>query len=363
MNEFEPPEDVTLWRYIIALALLGTVTIGFWLRWSLAGAWELTLDFSHLRHAHSHLGYFGLLFPLAWLGWRRRGASIPGPYASMLYALCTAVTCLGFAFDGYGPVAIAGSTFIATCWIWSAVGLLRDAHESDDPLGVVPWGIFVSLLCIPPIALSLRSDPELAREFVSTFLAGLLLLVIVPSAVAGRHISLGPWPLLFATGLSGALFLGVAEHPVTRIGLLAHAGLLLALIRSTKLGFHTRCVWGVVSFGLGAMALNILPNTRPVALGAIHFLILGPVLATLAPLWFRCPLPEWVWWLGHASWGGMSAALIAQEFITSPWTWKIAAIGGTMTALWWMFALIYQWSAANGWEPTHQQRRPPHPHA
>jgi len=346
MNKLESLlENAKLWRCVIALALLGAITIGVWLRWSLAGAWGLTLDFSHLRHAHSHLGYFGVLFPLAWLGWRHAGARIPGPYALMAYAICTSITCLGFAFAGYGPVAIAGSTFIAACWLWSSVWLLRNIHDLDDPLGMVPWGILVSLLCVPPIALNLRSDPELARGFVSTFLAGLLLLVIIPSAMAGRRITVGPWPFLFTTGLLGALFLGVVEHPVARIGLLAHAGLLLTLTRATRLELHTRCAWGVVAAGLGAMATGLLPNTRPVALGAIHFLILGPVLATLAPLWLKRPPPSWMWWLGHLSWGSMSAALLAQEFVASSWTWTIAAAAGSATALWWLLVLVYQQSA------------------
>jgi transposase InsO family protein len=55
---------VTLWRYIIALSLLGTVTIGVWLRWSLAGAWEVrTMLFDYIEvfynreRAHSSLGF------------------------------------------------------------------------------------------------------------------------------------------------------------------------------------------------------------------------------------------------------------------------------------------------------------------
>ena len=139
--------------------------------------------------------------------------------------------------------------------------------------------------------------------------------------------------------------MGVVEHPVARIGLLAHAGLLLTLTRATRLEVHTRCAWGVVAAGLGAMATGLLPNTRPVALGAIHFLILGPVLATLAPLWLKRPPPSWMWWIGHLSWGSMSAALLAQEFVASSWTWTIAAAAGSATALWWLLVLVYQQSA------------------
>lgn len=66
------------WRVGLLAALLGTIGLGVWLRWALAGAVDLLAPFGHLRHAHSHLGYYGLLFPLAWLGWKAAGATIPG---------------------------------------------------------------------------------------------------------------------------------------------------------------------------------------------------------------------------------------------------------------------------------------------
>ena len=345
MNEFEPtPVDAKIWRCTIASALLGTLALGFWLWWSLAGDRAFSLDASYLRHAHAHLGYFGLLFPLAWLGWRPSGARPFGPGALLCYAICTALTCLGIAFYGYGPVVIIGSALLAALLIWSSLGLFLGSHQTDDPLVVVPWGVIVSLLCVIPIVMSLRSDnAALASDFASTLLASSLFLVVIPSAMAGRRITVGPWQLLFTTGLLGALFLGVVEHPVARVGLLAHAMLLLTLTRTTRLEVHTRCAWGMVAAGLGAMATGLLPNTRPVALGAIHFLILGPVLATLAPLWLKRPPPSWMWWLGHLSWGSMSAALLAQEFVASSWTWTIVAASGLATTLWWLLVLAYPW--------------------
>ena len=346
MNEFEPaPANAKLWRYTIACALLGTLTLGLWLRWSLGETWDLTRDLSRLQHAHAHLGYFGLLFPLAWLGWRPSGVQPFGPGALLCYALCTTLTCLGVAFFGYGPVTIMGSALIAAFLIWSSLGLFLGGHQADDPLVVVPWGVLVSLLCVLPIIMSLRSDNiPLAHDFASTFLAGILLLVIIPSAMAGRRLTVGPWPILFTTGLLGALFLGVVEHTIARIGLFAYAVLMITLTRSSKLEMHTRITWGVIATGLGLIALGVLPNTRTVALGTIHFLILGPVLATLAPLWLERPPPPWMWWLGHASWGAMSAALLAQEFIQSPWIWTIAITGGAATVIWWALALTYPWS-------------------
>lgn len=329
-------------RALIAAALIGAMSIGAWMRWALAGALDLGLPFDHLRHAHSHLGYYGILFPLAWLGWRAAGAPAPGRGALIAYGISTAVACVGFMISGYGGVAIAGSAAVAGFWLWSAFGLRARLRRLADPLGAVPLGVLASLACVPFIAITLRRDPALAHGLVSTFLSALLLIVITPSVIAARGISLGPWPFLLISGALGSLSLGVAPHPVTRFGLLIYAGLVGALICARRLGLHGRAAWGAVALGLAAMALGALPNVRPVALGAIHFLILGPVMATLAPLWLRRPPPPWAWWLGHGCWGLMSAALTLQGLSAGPWTWRVAAVGGTATLLWWAVTLAAQ---------------------
>jgi len=344
----DPPSDradgLALWRAVIVASLAGTVLVGVWLRWALAGSVSLAFPFAHLRHAHSHLGYFGLLFPLAWMAWRAAGAPAPGRRALIAYAVCTAVACVGFVHNGYGPVAIAGSTLVAAFWLWSAWPLRSRLKKLQDPLGAVPLGIVASLACVPPIALNLRTNPELAHGFVSTFLSGLLLVVIIPSTLAGGRISPGPWPFFLVVGVLGALYLGVAPHPVTQVGLLAFAGLMIAPVLSSRLTLHARVAWALVGLGLGAMAVGLLPNVRPVALGAIHFLILGPVLASVAPLWLKAAPPTWAWWLGHACWGTMSAALVLQAFVADPSTWTVAALGGTATLLWWALVLVFSWT-------------------
>ncbi|MCP4804636.1 MAG: hypothetical protein GY913_25650 [Proteobacteria bacterium] len=313
-----------------------------WLRWSLAGALELELDFAHLRHAHSHLGYYGLLFPLAWIGWAAAGVRVPGRLAMGGYAACVVVTCVGFAVDGYGAVAIAGSTAVAVSWLASGFRVVGRMRGLSDPLGVVPLGIVLSLACVPPIALNLRTNPELAHGFVATFLSGLLLVVVIPSTLAGRKVSVGPWPAFLLAGALGAASLGVSTGLVTRLGLAVYAGMMLGPILSSRLELHARATWALVAVGLGAMATGVLPNTRPVALGATHFLILGPVLATAAPLWLRRPPPGWVWCIGHVLWGGMSGALVLQAFGAGAWTYTAAAIGGTGTLIWWAVVLIQQ---------------------
>lgn len=321
---------------LAALALAGTLALGVWLRWVLAGAVGLPVPFAHLRHAHSHLGYFGVLLPLAWLGWRAAGAPAPGGWLLAAYAAATAVATAGFVIDGYGPIAIAGSTAVAAGWLWSAWPLLPRLRTLGDPLAVVPPGLVLSLACVPPIALTLRRAPEVAHGFVTSFLAGLLLLVVVPSAVAARRGSVGPWPLYLTAGGLGAASLGVWPAAVSRAGLGLTALLLLGAARSGALPGSLRAAWAVVALGLAAMAVGLLPDTRPVALGAIHFLVLGPVLASLSPEAWTRGLPDGGWWASHALAAAMSAALVAQGLGAGPWTWTASAVAGTAFAVGWL---------------------------
>jgi hypothetical protein len=317
----------------------------------MVGAIPLTLPFHNLRHAHSHLGYFGLLFPLAWLGWGAAGVRIPGRGALWAYGVSTGITTLGFLQGGYGLVAIVGSSVVAGFWLWSALPLLPRMRDLQDLLGLVPIGIVAALVAVPPIALTLRSNPDLAHGLVSTFLSALLFLVIIPSALAGRAVKVAPWPVFLVAGAAGALFLGVAPNGVTRAAFLGFAGLMLRPALADALEPHLRAVWALVSLGLAAMALGLIPNIRPVALGATHFLILGPVLGTLAPLWLPRPPSDRMWWLGHAAWGAMSAGLVFQAWVTAPWTWQLAAAGGTGTVLWWGWVLATQRHPADGDRP------------
>lgn len=323
-------------RGLPVLALAVTLGLGVWMRWALAGHAALALPFDHLRHAHSHAGAFGVLFPLAWLGWRAAGAPAPGPRAQLVYALATMISVLGFLRAGYGPIAIAGSTAVAAVWLISAWRIRGRMSSLWDPLGGVPLGVVLALACVPPIAWFLRRDPDLAHGFVGAFLSGLLLLVVVPSALAGRGVSAGPWPLTLAAGALGALALGPWPSWPGRLGLAFTATALMGLARS-DLPTHLRLTWVAAGVGLAALAAGVVPNNRPVGLGAIHFLVLGPILGTLAPRWLPRELPTTAWWIGHALAGGMGLALVAQGMGLDLGisTWTASAVFGTGTATWW----------------------------
>ena len=353
----------------LGLALLGAMTLGAYLRWVLAGKLPLDWDFAHLRHAHSHLGYYGLLFPLAWLGWRRAGVALPGPRVLLIYGLANAVAFLGFGRAGYGPEAIVGSTVVAAIWLWTSWRLRERWRDLGDPLAGVLPGVIAAEACVPFIAYFLDRDEALAYGLVTMFLTLLLLAVIVPSALSALGLRVS-WLALLTTALLSAAALGPWHVLPTRLGLAAYA-LLLAWtiltprgrvgssssdsIRNLTIGpdsdscdststTHLRAVWTVLTLGMLGMATGWLPNTRPVVIGAIHFLVLSPVLGSLMPLWLRRDLPVWAWWVYHGFVVLLAAPLAAIGLGLGAGARMLnaSALGGTLVLLWWLLALAFQ---------------------
>lgn len=323
-----------------AAALGGTVFLGAWLRLALAGRAPLPWDFSHLLHGHSHLGYFGVLFPLAWAGWKAAGAPVPGSRALGLYAGATVVAFVGFLRAGYGPEAIAGSTVVGGVWLWSAWGIRDRVLRPEDPLALVPPGVLAAMAAVPFIALNLRSDPPLAQGLIATFLAVLLLAVIAPSALAAVGVRAIASPLLAVAALLGALSLGVWPTAAARGGLALYGAWLVTVVRHDRLPVHLRWAWALVGLGLMAMAAGLLPNSRPVVIGAIHFMVLSPLLGTLARGWLPRPVPESAWWILHLLVALLAGPLVMQGLGGGVWTLTASAAGGVGVAMWWGWVLI-----------------------
>lgn len=325
-----------------AAALGVTVVLGAWLRLALAGRATLVGDFSNLLHAHSHLGYFGVLFPLAWAGWKGAGAPVPGARWMAVYAVATVLSFVGFLRAGYGPEAIAGSTLVGLIWLGSAWGIRDRVLRPDDPLALVPPGVVGAMACVPFIALNLRSNPPLAQGLIATFLAVLLLAVIAPSALAARGIRAVASPVLAACALLGALSLGIWPSAPARAGLALYAAWLVSVGREGSLPLHLRGAWALVGAGLLAMAAGLLPNVRPVVIGAIHFMVLSPLLGTLARGWLPRSLPEPAWWVLHLLVVLLAGPLVMQGLGGGVWTLTASAAGGVGVALWWGWALAMQ---------------------
>lgn len=323
---------------LLSVALLVTLALGVWMRWALAGAFALPLDFAHVRHAHSHLGAYGVLFPLAFVAWRNAGAPAPGPRVMVVYGAATALAVFGFLRAGYGVEAIIGSTVVGALWLHGAFGLRHRVLRLDDPLALVPFGIVAAMACVPFIALTLRRDPPFAQHLVATFLSALLLVVVAPSALAAIGARAWPAPVLTIAGLASAAALGVWPSTLTRLGLAVYALFFLSVWRERSVPLVLRASWATVGAGLLAMALGLVPNVRAAVLGALHFLVLGPVLLSLTrERWSSSPFAVTA---GFVAVGLLTLPLVLQALDVTRWTMEVSALGGTLVLAWWFVAVV-----------------------
>lgn len=331
----------------IVAGLVATLVIGLWLRWYLAGVGvplPTGTTFANLRHAHSHLGYYALLVPLTWLAWETgSGARTLGRWEGWLYAAATLVATVGFVQTGYGLLGIIGSTFVGGLWLVAAWRIARSARSSDDPMVAVLPGTVLALACIPLIARSLRSDPAFAAAAVQSFLTALLFLVIAPGAMTAHRLrQRWAWGTVI-TGALAALALGLWPSMVTRVGLGLHALYWLDAARRIALPVFA-LPWYAGAFGLLAVASGVVPLTHDVAIGAIHFLVLGPFLSALAHGRLTPELPPNRWWWHHGGVLLLSAPLILRGTlpVEGRWTGIAAALGGSAVVTWWLLALMHR---------------------
>lgn len=331
----------------VAVALLGTLLTGIGMRWMLAGGLPMPPDwlpFQNLRHAHSHLGYYGVLLPLSWLAWQRVGVTVLGPRAGWTYAAATLVSVLGFAHSGYGPAATVGSTVIAVLWIVAAWRAFRrgnpgtDARGADNPLVIVFPGTLLALACIPVIALSATRAPDRAAAAVQSFLAALLFLVVAPSALTAQD-RRPRWAwIALLSGSAAALAMGLWPASLTRAGLVVHAALWFDAARGIP-SLPLRVPWMLAAGGAAALGLGALPLTREVGVGAVHFLVLGALLPSLAAgVSAERVRPTW-WWLHLAAALALTGPLLLRAFGAGAWTATASAVGGSLLGAWWLVAL------------------------
>ena len=312
---------------LAGLSLLGTVALGVVLRWQLAGQPLWVWDFAQLRHAHMHLGYYGVLFPLLWWTLAEQDEPTPALGWTALYGMAVGLSTVGFAFQGYGPVSIAGSTAVLAVWLvgaWGLRGQLRGRWLSGIPLAIV-----LASAAIPAVAVITPRDLALATSLVHAFLTLLLLGAFVPALFSRLRLPHRRGYLVLVLG--AALYLGPLPHLATAIPTVL-LGLLLALLPlRAKLGLDEKALWLLSGMGLVGVGVGLLPNDPRTAVAGLHLLLLGPVLLGLGP----ALVPRiWAWRAPYAVGVlGLSAAVL--------WTrpqW--AAWAGSLVALCWLFAVV-----------------------
>ncbi|MCO4763521.1 MAG: hypothetical protein KC502_18535 [Myxococcales bacterium] len=337
-------------NWLIALALVGTVALGATMRAWFAGSGWLPLDFRHLRHAHTHLGWYGAIFPLAFGVWRADGWQLPGRAMMATYWVAVAVSTVGFVRAGYGPDAIAGSTGVLAVWLWVA---FRNRHQVQPRRqhwsAAVPVLLVLAAMSIPPVAITLRRAPALSAAWVQTFLTLLLFGVTLPAALLRARFRAPPAWIWLVAVVAAAGWLGVLHRPELRWG----PGLCGALLvgcagLSDRARWDLRLVVGVAGLGWVAVAVGLLPFHTAVAVAGVHLVLLGPVLHGLVGPIDRVT-PFSVITLGLLS--IMCAAIWLPSLWPAPAWAQVAAWSGGALALSWSVWIV-RWAATGSQRPS-----------
>lgn len=281
------------WASVLAVTLVLTALFGVALRVDLAsGALSAGgLEFANVRHAHSHLGFYGFLTLAWWLVLREREALILPRWLGPIHLAVVAVSTVLFTSSGYVVSTIVLSTVVAASWLFVA----WRSRRAKGWLALAPWGVLAGTLLVPAIAVMARRDFGLSRQLAHVFVALMVLWVFVPMALAGLRVpvvSRWAWLITTAIGSTYLVFAGADPDawpwPLGLFLSLAGALLLIALWRAREevLAWPRPLSFVWVSMALGLVVLGLVPPLQIEAtrLAALHFTVLGPVTLTL---WFH----------------------------------------------------------------------------
>jgi hypothetical protein len=276
--------------------LLATVTLGLSFRWQLAGANIRFLGGLDLRRAHSHLAFYGVVFPAVWYIGVGEGLFAARRKLLLAYFLAVGVSAVGFLVQSYGPVSIAGSTVVLFVWLVFAADLIRS--ETNPFLRLVPIFIFLSAIAIGFVAVLSKRNPLVADQIAHSFLGCLLLGVLAPTCLSALRSSQGLRTPSLATGAAWATaaFISAVSIPGLVDGWAMGAGSLalgamiihgsLSIDRKDRAFRLRRLVfyWALFGAALVLTGVGLLRTTHLFAIAGIHFLVLAPILLTVAEL-------------------------------------------------------------------------------
>jgi hypothetical protein len=277
------------WRGALALFVLAGLT-GAFFRFALAHGGTLGLDLTNVRHAHSHLMYFGWVTPalMALIALRvpQLGAR-PMPRVRVVIGATFAVALLAyppFLLFGYSPAVIGGAPLPLSVMAaglnvltWYAFTVLyrRARREAPDVLPLRLFDLALGFLVLATLGawglpvLQVTGSENVALKTALThvfldafsegwFVFGALGLAASEARTESRLAGWGVWlaaagvPFTFALGMPSSLvpplFAGLASIG----GVLVGVGLLLVV---AALGSRVSGLW---QFVLGLLALKAL---------------------------------------------------------------------------------------------------------
>ncbi|MBN2732448.1 MAG: hypothetical protein JXR26_08475 [Balneolaceae bacterium] len=324
-----------LWHASLACFIVAALT-GFLYRLGMLGWVPGDLSLGNIRHAHSHLMFFGwaVPFPLYILLNRISSRTAPNNrWVRLMYYAIAAELAFGilaylfFLFYGYRPVEIGSialplsvilSGLVMICWyiyLWGYLYIRSTLHNTSwqawydgalimlvvSSLGA--WGIAVLQAVNPTAHLLMKS---LTHFFLATFTEGWVILAILTVLLTklainrkhwliSEHFSLGciaiGAPLTFPYGISESL-LSPTLLIVARLGgLLTATGLLLVIYAIVSSGMKKNSIWiwplSLLGIKAGVQIIaSVIPSSfwlsdYALRLFYLHLLLLGGFTLTM----------------------------------------------------------------------------------
>lgn len=274
------------WKTISIGFLFATICLGVLLRAQFSGLTSFGISFD-IRRAHSHLGFYGFLFPFIWSRARLSGMWAPTGLLSWGYVCVVLIATVSFALQGYGTVSRASSGLVMLVWIvfslknWTKFPLLKRCW-----LSAIPFGVLMASACVALVAFyASQGHIELSQQYVRAFLACLTFGVFVPFALWSCQFTAPSALLWCAATMGNAIFLAeIFPKDLFLWGPLAIAYFIFSacrhLLRFDAAKLRLFFYWILLSLSCFGLAFSVLPNSRLIVVAGMHFVILGPLIAS-----------------------------------------------------------------------------------
>lgn len=264
------------------ISLLLSICIGLLVRFQLTGIVESieSLDF---RRVHTHIGFYLVFFPLIWLNFKPNAWS-PRPTHFIIYLSIASLALISFLFLGYGLLSKILSGLVLLFWLSYAIINLKKPYDirgwAQPFIGIILATGSIGYL----IFLGTQGETVLAKKAVRMFMTCLLWGAFAPLCLERKNFSkpnIVIWTLSVA--LTAIFVMDVPWGRSAFLGpLLLGVAILFSLVgQRSETSNRIKYYWLSTALSLVLFGLGALPNHHAIAVGGLHFFVLGPLLQTI----------------------------------------------------------------------------------
>jgi hypothetical protein len=333
-SKFFFENDSFWWRFGLSCLFI-TLALGLVLRLIYTGFHVPFLTTLDLRRSHSHLGFYGVLFPLIWSLLGRERLWVPRKKWAWAYVLAVAISVIGFAIEGYGISAHLASAVVLIFWITFAIKNFHSFPLKNNWLSLIPTSLFAATACVFLVGFfasqgKTQASTQLARSFLTLLSFG----VVIPVAIgkvcpSARFLKF--WP---AALIGMAVFVSELLPPLYFFwGPLILGGIILINLFSSLSEakiyslLRLKLYWFLVGLSLIVFSIGTIRNSHYGSVAGVHFLVLGPILMSFVSL--KGKLTRFSYDLSLAF---MVISILAMEFYVADFILlqKIALLSGVV---------------------------------